>query len=88
MSDTLDIPVLRGELVTLRPHTMDDLDAVYERCLDPDTRRFTTIPLDYTREMATEYLTGLLAPRADMVSWAIEADGRYAGTIDLFMLIA
>lgn len=86
MADPLAIPVLTDEQVTLRPHTMDDLDAVYERCLDPDTRRYTTIPLEYTREMAREYLSGLLEPREDLVSWAIEVDGRYAGTIDLRVL--
>jgi RimJ/RimL family protein N-acetyltransferase len=33
--------------------------------------------------MAQEYLTGLLAPREEAISWAIEVDGAYAGTIDL-----
>ena len=80
---TLSVPVLLGDLVTLRPHTEDDVEAVYERCLDPMTQRFTTIPLEYTREMAQEYLAGLLDPSASLISWAIEADGRYAGTIDL-----
>jgi RimJ/RimL family protein N-acetyltransferase len=80
---TLAVPVLRGEAVTLRPHTRGDLDAVYERCTDATTQRFTTIPLEYTREMAREYLDGLLEPSSAMVSWAIEVEGRYAGTIDL-----
>jgi ribosomal-protein-alanine N-acetyltransferase len=80
---TLAVPVLTGDLVTLRPHTEGDLDAVYERCLDPLTRQFTTIPLEYTREMAQEYLAGLLAPSSERISWAIEVDARCAGTIDL-----
>jgi RimJ/RimL family protein N-acetyltransferase len=83
MSDPLPIPVLSGDPVTLRPHRESDLDAIYERCLDEDTRRFTTIPLEYTLEMAQEYLTGLLDPSEAMISWAIEVDGSYAGTIDL-----
>jgi RimJ/RimL family protein N-acetyltransferase len=82
-AQTLAVPVLNGELVTLRPHTDGDLDAVYERCIDPVTQRFTTIPLEYTQEMAQEYLAGLLEPSAELISWAIEVDGRYAGTIDL-----
>ncbi len=81
--EPLPVPVLAGELVTLRPHREDDLDAVHERCLDPVTQRFTTIPLGYTREMAQEYLAALLEPSAALVSWAIEVEGRYAGTIDL-----
>ena len=83
MSDLLAVPMLTGHLVTLRPHDESDLDAIYERCLDEDTRRFTTIPLEYTPEMAKEYLTGLLEPSEAMASWAIEVDGSYAGTIDL-----
>jgi len=83
VTERLPIPVLVGATVTLRPHSPDDLDAVYERCVDPDTQRFTTIPLDYTRAMAKEYLTGLFEPREDRISWAIEVAGRYAGTIDL-----
>ena len=79
----LAIPVLAGDLVTLRPHSSDDLDAVYVRCIDPSTRQFTTIPLEYTREMAQEYLSGLLEPSDRLISWAIEVEGRYAGTIDL-----
>src|SRR6476620_5973032 len=79
----LAIPVLVGELVTLRPHTEADLDPILERCVDPLTQRFTTIPLEYTREMGQEYLSGLLAPSTSAIAWAIEVDGRYAGTIDL-----
>lgn len=79
----LAVPVLVGELVTLRPHTGADLDPILERCLDPLTKQFTTIPLDYTREMAQEYLSGLLEGSATEISWAIEVEGRYAGTIDL-----
>jgi RimJ/RimL family protein N-acetyltransferase len=83
MSDTLDIPVLRGDLVTLRPHTEADAEGVHERAVDPEAVRYTTVPLDYTREMAVEYVTKFTAPSPDQVSWAIEVDGRYAGTIDL-----
>lgn len=83
MADPLPIPRITGARLTLRPHEPADLDAVYERCLDPDTRRFTTIPLDYTRAMAEEYLAAISAPQASAISWAIERDGAYAGTIDL-----
>ena len=79
----MPVPVLHGDLVTLRQHAASDLDPVFERCLDDDTRRYTTIPLEYTREMAQEYLTGLLEPSPTVISWAIEVDDSYAGTIDL-----
>ncbi len=80
------IPVLAGTLVRLRPHTVGDADAVFERAVDPLARRFTTVPLEYTREMAVEYVTEFTAPSADQISWAIELDGRYAGSIDLRVL--
>ena len=83
MSETLAVPVLTGDRVVLRPHRTDDLDPILERCLDEDTRRFTTIPLDYTRAMAQDYLDTLLRPSASTASWAIELQGGYAGTIDL-----
>ena len=83
MNEPLPVPVLTRGQVTLRPHREADLDAVLERCTDPETKRFTTIPLEYTRDMAEEYLAGLLEPSASLISWAIEVDGRYAGTIDL-----
>src|SRR5690242_14460130 len=82
-AEPLAIPVLVGELVTLRPHSEADLDPILERCVDPLSKRFTTIPWDYTRDMAREYLSGLLEPSTDEIAWAIEVDGRYAGTIDL-----
>jgi len=82
-AEPLAVPVLSGALVTLRPHTEADLEPILERCVDPVTKRFTTIPLEYTREMAQEYLAGLLEPSAELISWAIEVEGRYAGTIDL-----
>lgn len=79
----LPVPVLQGALVRLRPHRAADLDAVLARSRDPESQRWTTIPADCTREMAEEYLAGLLEPSSDEVSWAIEVEGDYAGTIDL-----
>lgn len=81
-SDPWPIPELRGSRVRLRPHLDADVDAVLERCLDPDTVRWTTVPSPYTREMAAEYVAGL-GPSTKQISWAIEVDGRYGGTIDL-----
>lgn len=82
MPDVLDIPLLTGPTLTLRPHTAADVDAVLERCRHPDTIRWTTVPDPYTREMAQEYVARL-GPSAEQVSWAIERGGTYAGTIDL-----
>jgi RimJ/RimL family protein N-acetyltransferase len=83
MSQTpLPIHVLTDGQVTLRPHREGDLDRILERCVDPVTVRFTTVPTPYTREMAAEYLADL-GPSPERISWAIEHEGVYAGTIDL-----
>lgn len=82
MTEQLDIPVLKGSTVVLRPHGEADLDAILERCLDAETIRWTTVPSPYTREMAEDYLAGL-APTPEQISWAIEVDGHYGGTIDI-----
>jgi RimJ/RimL family protein N-acetyltransferase len=86
MTGPLPVPALRGSTVMLRPHLATDLDAVFERCVDEQTKRFTTIPLDYTREMAEEYLATITEPSPLLISWAIEVGGEYAGTIDLRVL--
>ncbi len=78
-----DIPRLSDGTLLLRPHTAADLDAVHARCVDPLTIQWTTVPLDYTPEMAQEYLDTISVPQENAVSWALETNGRYAGTIDL-----
>lgn len=83
MSEPLPIPVLHGDLVTLRQHRESDAQGVFERAVDPEAQRFTTIPLGYTAEMAHSYVTEFTAPSEGQVCWAIEVDGAYAGSIDL-----
>ena len=83
MSDPLPIPVLTGDRVMLRRHTVADADAVFERAVDPQSQRYTTVPLSYTREMAVDYVTVFTAPSAEQVCWAIEVDGTCAASIDL-----
>lgn len=89
------VPVIEDTLtgVRLRPHQESDLAAIVEQCNDPDTRRWTTVPippggysLDDAREFALEVI-----PQAwengSMASFAIEAarDGgrAYCGAVDL-----
>jgi RimJ/RimL family protein N-acetyltransferase len=81
-----DVPVLTDGPVTLRAHTTADIGPAYEACQDPEMQRWTTIPVPYLQEHAVSYLTEQIpAGWADGSSyaWAIEYDGRYAGTIDL-----
>ncbi|KRE52994.1 GNAT family N-acetyltransferase [Phycicoccus sp. Soil748] len=86
MSEPLAIPVLSGDLVTLRPHRESDAEGVFQRATDPLAQRYTTVPLGYTPEMALSYVTEFTAPSPDQICWAIEVDGAYAGSIDLRVL--
>ncbi|MEV0291400.1 MULTISPECIES: GNAT family N-acetyltransferase [unclassified Kribbella] len=81
-----DVPVLSDDAVTLRAHTPADIDPAYEMCQDPEMQRWTTIPVPYRREHAVNFLTEQIPNGwrdGGMRAWAIEYDGRYAGTIDL-----
>ncbi|MBF4995477.1 GNAT family N-acetyltransferase [Arthrobacter gandavensis] len=79
----LQIPLLQDESLLLRPHLTTDADAVVARSQDPLTVAWTTVPLDYTREMALNYISAVGVPQQDTISWALEYDGQYAGSIDL-----
>ncbi|MFD3400938.1 GNAT family N-acetyltransferase [Kribbella sp. NPDC058693] len=81
-----DVPVLTDGVVTLRAHTVDDVEPAYRMCQDPVMQQWTTIPVPYLHEHAVNFLTEMI-PNGwrtnTMWGWAIEYDGRYAGTIDL-----
>src|SRR5215510_10046035 len=81
-----DVPVLTDGVVTLRAHTEDDIDAVHEMCQDPEMQRWTTIPVPYRRENAVTFLTEMVPNGwrdGGSWAWAIEYDGKFAGTVDL-----
>ena len=77
------IPLLQDESLLLRPHLTSDADAVVARSRDPLTIAWTTVPMEYTREMALNYIAAVGVPQQDAISWALEFDGEYAGSIDL-----
>ena len=79
----LEIPRLQDESLLLRPHVETDADGVLQRSRDPLTIEWTTVPLDYSREMALNYISAVGVPQQDRVAWALEHGGRYAGSIDL-----
>jgi RimJ/RimL family protein N-acetyltransferase len=85
-----DVPTLTAGPVTLRAHRSDDVPGVYEQCIDPISQRWTTVPMNYTREDATAFV----ARRGEMWEqdrdwgFAIEAPGgggptSFGGTISL-----
>ena len=86
-----DVPTLTDGDVTIRAHRHEDAAAVLEQCLDPLSRQWTTVPLDYTRADADRFVRdvapGAWRSEAELM-FAVEAvdpDGvrRFAGTISL-----
>lgn len=86
-----DVPTLTDGVVTIRAHRSDDAPAVLEQCLDPVSRQWTTVPLDYTRADADRFVRdvapGAWRTEAELM-FAVEAVDtsgvrRFAGTISL-----
>lgn len=87
------VPTLTDGVVRLRAHHERDVDRIVEQCTDEASLRWTTVPRDYTVEMAHEWI-GEIAKGWDEGGdqlWAIEEvadDGtdrahHFLGTIDL-----
>lgn len=87
----VDVPVLGDGAVILRAHTFGDVDDMLGMGGDPETRRWTTVPVPFERRHAVEWVTEIVpAGWRDQTSygWAIEAaapDGsrRFAGNVDV-----
>ena len=79
-------PILTDGTVTLRAHRAEDAQGSWEQCQDPLSQSWTTVPIPYSMDDAHKYV-GETMPRgwADDSDWgfAIEADGRYAGSVSL-----
>ncbi len=54
------IPTLTDGVVTLREPRRQDAPGVHEQCVDPLSRRWTTVPLDYTYRDALEFLEQII----------------------------
>jgi [ribosomal protein S5]-alanine N-acetyltransferase len=91
MVDVPVVPILSDGVITLRPFSLDDLDAIVEHCNDPEVVAYTTVPTPYTREDGLDWINNFVptswAAGTDL-AFAIEAahpDGvrRFAGGITL-----
>lgn len=80
------VPTLTDGEVLLRAHRPDDVQGCLEQSLDPESQRWTTVPVPYRRADAEHFLTQVVPSGwADDSEWAfaLEAEGRYAGTVSL-----
>ncbi len=85
-----DVPVLTDGVVTLRAHTIDDADGVYEQCNDPVSQQWTTVPVPYSHADAVTFVTksvptGWSTGRWSFAVEALDDDGRqrFCGTVEL-----
>jgi RimJ/RimL family protein N-acetyltransferase len=82
----LTAPTLTDGSVTIRAHRSDDLPRVVEQCRDPESIAWTMVPTPYDAREAEEFALRLM-PQGwlDGSEWgfAVELEGRYAGTISL-----
>lgn len=51
-----DIPVLSDGVVTLRAHELSDVDHAVAQCVDPESIRWTTVPVPYERAHAETFV--------------------------------
>lgn len=79
-------PLLTSTNLRLRIHHEGDVDGVLKQCDEALTQRWTSVPVPYTRQHAADFVLERV-PRGwrqgDFLALAIEADGRFAGTVDL-----
>ena len=75
MSFPRDVPTLTDGVVTLRAHTPEDVDALYEQATDSVMLRWTMVPDPSTRETAREFATHVIPDgwRSDR-EWAFAVD--------------
>ena len=93
-SSSLTIPELTDGVVRLRAHRFGDVPRIVEQCLDPESIRWTTVPLGYDEAMGRDWVETIHqdwgVDGANRL-WAIEAvaddDTEHAheflGTIDV-----
>ena len=84
-----EIPTLTYGLVTLRPSSDSDIDAIFQACQDPLIPAFTTVPADYTIDHAIEFVRSdpfSLAERRELrfiVEFGNGSEKKFAGVISL-----
>lgn len=82
----VDVPTRSDGVVTLRAHTEDDVEALLEQCTDPVTIEGTTVPVPYSLDDAKRFVREITPGSWESGhewGFAVEADGRYAGTVVL-----
>jgi RimJ/RimL family protein N-acetyltransferase len=79
---------LRTERLTLSPPTVDDIDARYEACQDPEIPRYTTVPSPYTRQHAADFVRRVSEQwrAGSHLTWSVRREGRLVGSVGIYRL--
>ena len=84
------LPVLQDPHLTLRELRLADADAITAACQDPESQRWTTVPVPYQHDDAVAWVRRQAAEKAaQRWHWAITrtgADDAWLGTISLRLL--
>ena len=79
--------MLSDGIVVLRPPQPDDADDITHGCQDPESARWTTVPVPYEREHAVTWIAQHAATEEwwDNPTWAITVvpSDRWSGSLDL-----
>lgn len=80
-----DSIVIHTHRLTLRPRVAEDADALHSSFSDPAVMKYWSRPPTKSLEETRAYVAEKLANNAEhSCSWAVEGDGMFAGTVDLF----
>ena len=69
-----EVPTIQYGQFTLRPSSEEDIDAIYQSCQDPLIPLFTTIPANYTKELAEGFVrtkTAQLFEERKAIHWVL-----------------
>ena len=84
-----EITTLKYGLVTLRPSSERDIDAIFNACQDPVIPEFTTVPATYTLDHAIDFVRSdpfSFAERRELrfiIDYGNGSDVKFAGVISL-----
>lgn len=79
-------PTLTDGVVTLRAHTPADVDGLVALAVDPETRRWTSIPHPYGPADARRWIEHTVPAGwrdGTAARWVVEEAGRFAGQVDV-----
>jgi RimJ/RimL family protein N-acetyltransferase len=74
-----------GPDLVLRPHLDTDIPAIVDQCRDPESQRWTTVAVPYSKADARWFVDHVARgwKGGAMAAFAVDYDGRFAGSIDL-----